>query len=87
MFSRLCPKCKNLGLFSFWGILADMPQITDIAENQPHIVVTLPDSVNVICLSDLRFRMNDKAEPLLMRCLCKAVLDKYDSNSKNEDEA
>ena len=53
-------------------------EITDITENQPHIVVTLPDSVNVIGLSDLRFRMNDKTESLLMRCLCKAVLDSYE---------
>lgn len=57
--------------------------VENIIENQPHIVVTLPGSVNVIGLTDLRFRMNDKNESMLMRCLCKAVIDAY---SKNEDE-
>ena len=57
--------------------------VEDITKNQPHIVVTIDNGVNVIGLTDLRFRMNDKNESLLMRCLCKAVIDAY---SEKEDE-
>lgn len=58
--------------------------VEDIRENQPHILVTIENGVNVIGLTDLRFRMNDKNESLLMRCLCKAVIDAY---GKSEGEA
>ena len=47
----------------------------DIRDKQPALSVELDGKIHLISISDLRMLANSEAEPVLLRCLCKAIIE------------